>query len=777
MNQILSAIKNLPRRGQHNLAKIVCLGFGLSVSAVLIGEVYFEQTVETWFPGHERTYTINEDIVQNGQYNEWSSTSGAVAPGIKDMSPQVEAATIDGRQFTIDEIKAADSCLFDVFPRKTLQGNLKEGLSRPYYCVVSRSMAERIGGNVVGKAFDLRDYDYKLIIGGVYDDFPCNSNLHDIDVIVSLPTTLKVFDWDIVHHWTGTDRFSSFIRLRKGTTIADLKPNVRKMIAQHSEYAEAEKAGVKFDYSFTQITEDYTSNPQVKTMCWIMSLLAIILLVSTVVNYLLIVMGNVVNRFREMAVRKCFGGGRRTIYGITISESLVHVLIGILLALALMFVCKGTIEQYISTPISTMLLSRGSWILVLICLLIIFVGGFVPGYIYNKIPVTAAFRGVHEARRRWKLIMLSVEFLVVTIMFSLLAVVQQQYHEVTHENMGYDYSHLAVVTVDKAPSDQKRQAMASLRSLPFIDQVTTASTLPIEGASGNNIYLPGDDTEYFNIADLYGVGDGYLKLMGIKVVEGRNFTEPADSNLSEVMVSESFVKRFHTTTHRQGSVVGQHICVSEHTDSLHPFSTICGVYQDVSIGSSLNRELRPSVLFHDNNDPRYILAKFSDLSADNLDRARQQLKQLLPDRDVKVMPYSDLVVDQYRSTNGFRVGTLATGITALVIALMGLIGYTTDEVNRRRKGCHGPRHLPHARDRRAAALGARRPCRPRPVLGHRRTMAAALCRPHHTLAPALLSRWPSGAHHHRRHPSAFSPQGCQQQSSALPQRRVEGDPP
>ena len=610
--------------------------------------------------------------MQNGQYNEWSSTSGAVAPGIKDMSPQVEAATrytfmlgdvkatIDGRQFTIDEIKAADSCLFDVFPRKTLQGNLKEGLSRPYYCVVSRSMAERIGGNVVGKAFDLRDYDYKLIIGGVYDDFPCNSNLHDIDVIVSLPTTLKVFDWDIVHHWTGTDRFSSFIRLRKGTTIADLKPNVRKMIAQHSEYAEAEKAGVKFDYSFTQITEDYTSNPQVKTMCWIMSLLAIILLVSTVVNYLLIVMGNVVNRFREMAVRKCFGGGRRTIYGITISESLVHVLIGILLALALMFVCKGTIEQYISTPISTMLLSRGSWILVLICLLIIFVGGFVPGYIYNKIPVTAAFRGVHEARRRWKLIMLSVEFLVVTIMFSLLAVVQQQYHEVTHENMGYDYSHLAVVTVDKAPSDQKRQAMASLRSLPFIDQVTTASTLPIEGASGNNIYLPGDDTEYFNIADL-------------------------DSNLSEVMVSESFVKRFHTTTHRQGSVVGQHICVSEHTDSLHPFSTICGVYQDVSIGSSLNRELRPSVLFHDNNDPRYILAKFSDLSADNLDRARQQLKQLLPDRDVKVMPYSDLVVDQYRSTNGFRVGTLATGITALVIALMGLIGYTTDEVNRRRK--------------------------------------------------------------------------------------------
>lgn len=207
----------------------------------------------------------------------------------------------------------------------------------------------------------------------------------------------------------------------------------------------------------------------------------------------------------------------------------------------------------------------------------------------------------------------------------------------------------------------------------------------LEMSDDPNIYLPGDDTEYLNIADQYSVGDGYLKLMGIKVVEGRNFTEPADSDLSEVMVSESFVKRFHTTTHKQGSVVGQHICISEHTDSLHPFSTICGVYQDISLGSSLERELRPSVLFHDNNDTRYILAKFTDLTPDNLDRARQQLKRLLPDRDVKVNPYSDLVVNQYQSTDGFRVGTLVTGITALVIALMGLIGYTTDEVNRRRK--------------------------------------------------------------------------------------------
>ena len=44
-----------------------------------------------------------------------------------------------------------------------------------------------------------------------------------------------------------------------------------------------------------------------------------------------------------------------------------------------------------------------------------------------------------------------------------------------------------------------------------------------------------------------------------------------------------------------------------------------------------------------------------------------------------------MLVDAYASVNSFRMGTVITGITALIIALMGLIGYTNDEVNRRRK--------------------------------------------------------------------------------------------
>ena len=53
MNHIINAFKNLPRRGQHNFVKILCLALGLAISSVIIAEIYFEQTYDTYFPGSD----------------------------------------------------------------------------------------------------------------------------------------------------------------------------------------------------------------------------------------------------------------------------------------------------------------------------------------------------------------------------------------------------------------------------------------------------------------------------------------------------------------------------------------------------------------------------------------------------------------------------------------------------------------------------------------------------------------------------------------------------
>ena len=62
-------------------------------------------------------------------------------------------------------------------------------------------------------------------------------------------------------------------------------------------------------------------------------------------NYLLIIVGNLVTRSREMAVRKCYGAEPKNIHAIVFSEALVHVGLSIVLAAILVFLSKGTVED------------------------------------------------------------------------------------------------------------------------------------------------------------------------------------------------------------------------------------------------------------------------------------------------------------------------------------------------------------------------------------------------------------------------------------------------
>lgn len=78
--------------------------------------------------------------------------------------------------------------------------------------------------------------------------------------------------------------------------------------------------------------------------------------------------------------------------------------------------------------------------------------------------------------------------------------------------------------------------METLRRLPEVSGVAAAYNLPYSGSNGDNVYLPEDDRELFNIADQYECSPEFYELLNIRFVEGR---APRDS--SEVVVDEKFV--------------------------------------------------------------------------------------------------------------------------------------------------------------------------------------------------------------------------------------------
>ena len=705
MNHIINAFKNLPRRGQHNFVKILCLALGLAISSVIIAEIYFEQTYDTYFPSWERTYQISE-VGSMPSFNgskpfSFNQTSGAIAPGVKDYAPMVEAATrfvdMDKEQCKLENqncmeanVLMADSCFFDIFPQKILMGKAKETLSRPLYCMIDSKLAEQIGGNVVGKHFTIPEYPGKTFtIGGIFESFPWGASLHNRQILVSLCSIGDLWGYDGRNQWVGNDNYFSYIRLAKGHEISKLRPYIKKMKKDHFTAEATQTPGFTLDYEFTILSEVFTQNSYIKMMGWILGIIAFVLLFTSVMNYLLIIVGNLVTRSREMAVRKCYGAEPKNIHAIIFSEALVHVGLAVILAAVLVFLCKGTIENFLSAPISTLVFNRGSWILVSICLLVLLVGGLVPGWLYNKIPVAIAFRGYNENRNRWKLALLGVQFVISGLLFSLLFVVNQQYSLMVNMNPGYNYENVAIVHVDAINGDQRSRCLSEIKRMPDVKEVASAYSLPLESyaVSGNNVQLPDDRKSIQLIHDAGGVDDNYFRMMGIDFVQGSFFTERNDSS-RQVIIDEALAKRLTTLGHWKDGAVGKRIWISSHCNEDETM-TICGVVKNIKYGTvtSEGAEFKniSYVYFYAPWTASYMLVKFNNLTEDALTELRNKVQSMYPHNKVTVLDYESEFKAQYASQLNFRNGILVAGIVTMIIALFGLVGYTSDEVNRRRK--------------------------------------------------------------------------------------------
>ena len=690
---MISAFRSLNKRGQHNWTKIVCLAIGLAAGVVLIGKVGFEQSYDDFFPESERIHVVCEDIVHEGEYKHFPQTAGAIAPALKRYCPQVEAATRytafawDMPIVTEDDKRVrtnfalVDSCFFDVFPFRVLAGNAKKTLSQVDYCMIPRSLAEKLGGDVVGKkVYYNKRGGWEFTVGGIYEDIPMNSKLHGMEVMVSMPTITKIM-FDGRDNWVGNDRYEGYVRLAEGIGPDDLKPQIEKMRQENLPLDHLKKAGVDLGFSLQPLIDYHTKDEGTRRMTWILSLLSAVLIGSAVMNYLLLVIGGISRRAREMAVRQCYGAEARHIYNKVMAESIVHLLLSLALAALLLYGAKNTVEELTGAPLTT-LLTTGSNVgmIVATCLVVLLITGLVPGYIYTHIPVAAAFKSYSQSHRLWKLLLLGLQFASATFLIVLLMVVGRQYRMMVHDDLGYDYSTLGSILVDGVSEEQRQLVVEELRKMSSVKGVTMAYANLTQHQSGDNILLPGDEREYMNIADLYDVGDGYFDVMGIPVVAGRSFIEQTDT-LREVMVSRKFEQKMRELA-GWDQAVGKQIIVTSYSEP----HTIVGVFEDIRIGSITNPDARASVCFYSRKPDRmhYILIRFQNM--EGLEDANRLVKKLVTDNpDIAITPYNQMVVELYTDAHHFRTTVMIGGIVALLIALIGLIGYLAGEIGRRQK--------------------------------------------------------------------------------------------
>lgn len=685
------------KNGKNNLIKILSLSVGMALSLVLIANVYFQQSYNDFFPDNGRIYTIISNYkMGNDDEGSFPQTSGGVAVGMKEDIPEIEAATrytwlFSGKVRTPDkqlyEVKAilADSCLFDVLPRPILTGNAKDILSRPMYALVSRTIAENMGGlsEAVGKTFESDSRPGRPItIGGVFEDLPKNSHL-DYDVVISLKS-ISQFMGDGSLDWVGNDRYLSYVKLYPGVDPASLEPGIEKVKNTRLPLKDLEQAGVSIDWDFKPLLEIHAGDEGARRTMLIFAVLAFVLLFTAVMNYVLIVISSLVNRSKEMAVNKCYGASEKDIYLRMLSETFVDLFISVVIAVLLIFFFRGTILSLLGTGVGDLFTPKSVSLLAGVCVAVFFIAALLPGYLYARIPVAVAFRKFTESKRYWKLGLLFFQFIAAGFFVTLLVIVVRQYHFMVNFDPGYRYENVAYVSLSGVNSELRQKALDETRRLSGVAGVSSCDQVLFGGASGNNIYLPGDNRELFNVADLYASGNGYLQLMGIPVIEGRTFTENVPSS-REIMVSRSFVEKMKNYADWKDGAVGKTILVSEHSQEPVDLFTICGVFDDILVGVLSYKDPRPAILFYSDRPANNLIIQFHRETPEAMKEAEDKLREVMPDKDINIYSYAGEMVNRYSEVKKYQDSILIGGIVTLLICLIGLIGYTNDEMNRRRK--------------------------------------------------------------------------------------------
>ena len=693
-------------RFKDTLIKILSLGIGLAIGVVLIAKVCFELSYDSFYKDVDRIYWITENIIfqEGGDPDDFWGTSGGIAPGFKAEVPGVEAATrysnlLNGNLYDESDnlitglCIGADTCFFDFFNREFLAGDPMQALQEYNGDIaVSRSFAEKLGGvnEAIGKQIysDVWGSNVKLTVIGVFEDFPKNGSVQ-----CDMVTTIAAFgEWSI-NNWLGNDRYRGFVKLAPNVDPNSLKDAIRKMQEAHQPLEELERDGSTIWYTLTPLATMHRHEKTIKNYVLILSVVAFLLLLVSVLNYLLIAISDVVRRSKEMGVRKCYGAGAGSIYWMLIRETALNLLAALAVAALLIWAFNGVIESLLGVPVGSLMVPQTRRVLVTIIVLIFLVSALIPAMMFVRIPVSTAFSGYRENKRRWKLTLLMVQVGINVILLPLVIVADRQYNSAMNADLGYDYEQLLYVPLKGADKDNLVLITEKLRQYPEVEAAELTYSIPLEKTSGNNIMLPDNPSKYLmGVCDQYEATEGFFDMMGFRLIEGKAPSKPKD-----VAVSRSFVDEMNLYAEWSDGAVGKDILISEHSDDDDDVYTICGVYEDYIIGSMMGRDRRASIRFCWNTDWNYgtedwsramnkLVVKVREVNPSTIEKVKSVVEECLPERNnIEVTPYTELFKKEYAELLQMRRTFTIGALFALAIALMGLIGFVRDESNRRSK--------------------------------------------------------------------------------------------
>ena len=675
MKQLYYVIRTLLRGRGSNIIKVISLGLGLTMSILLFSRVAFEQSYDTCYKDYDNLYQIFSIFSADGeQFEPQKANCGPVAGAILENFPQeVESATsiayflgaplYNGSVRFDAKTLLADSLFFRTMGIEVLSGNPEKELMQPDVIFLADRLARKIFGdeNPIGKVLNYNK-EMQFTVKGTYADLPANATMRP-EGVVSMPTSWNR-GWGN-YSWRGGDSYYEYIRFRPGADKEVVNARLDAMIQKYRP--EEDKKAYGYTAFVKPIRDVYRNEDQVKRMDTIMSILALAILFIAALNYVLISISSLTYRAKAVGVHKCSGASGGTVFSMFLLETGIIIVLALMLMVLILLNFQEFIEDTTAAKLSVLFAPDRIWVPLAVVLVLFIVGGVLPGRLFARIPVSQVFRRYTEGKKGWKRPLLFVQFAGVAFICGLMYVVMAQYNYVKDKDMGYNPRRVAVGSAYFGKAEESEPALHFFRGLSYVEEVSCAVSTPIWSYSGSMIQ--GESGQALFSTRTSRAPEDYFKMMGMTIKEGR----PARAT-DELVVNEAFVERM-----RWGDKALNHPLRMEGENY-----KVVGILKDFHIGSFF--EPQDVIIFgYTRTFGNAVHVRLKEPFAENLRRLNKDVAEAYPDKTIDFGGMEQEILNEYNPVRVFSNATILAAVTMFFIMLMGLIGYTTDEVRRRSK--------------------------------------------------------------------------------------------
>jgi len=564
-NYFLVAIRNLRRNKVVSVINIAGLSIGLACCLLILLYAKDEWSYDRFQANRDHIYRITAQWSDDqGKVQFKTGKTGALhGPSFGQDIPEIRSYTrIAGGDHIIRQgdrafsqtVHLADPNFFTVFSFPLRSGDPKTALSNLESLVITETTARKYFGttDVIGYPLEI-EFDKKFqpfTITAVARDCPQNSTIK-FDILLSF----KFYDkFEPDDQWLNFD-LSTFIVLSPGVL-----PNIveKKMMRVYHEKAAEQIKVAREKYGFSSsvlwglqpltaihLSTDYdaedelsdASNPMYS---YILTGIAIFILLIACINFINLTVARSLKRSKEIGIRKVIGGRRNQLIGQFLGESFLACGISFALAVILALVALPVFNELANKQLSLSYLFDTRLVLGFIGFFLLtgFAAGFYPALVLSGFnPVDTLYHRLRLTGKNYLAKgLVVIQFTLAGLLIISTFFLFQQFHFLTHHDLGYNENNLVVVNVDAANGEQfARLFSTGLLRNSAIEKVAIHNG----GRRGTEARTNGQQIGF----DFEHIDENYFPTLQIPLVQGRNFSPqyPADSEQS-VIVNETFVR-------------------------------------------------------------------------------------------------------------------------------------------------------------------------------------------------------------------------------------------